>query len=305
MNETHTEEPGRDENHPAIVGDVVFGSPDSPVAVCTLGSRSLLPELAGRKEIAVAGRVFTENVGVERMIQNLSAFETVRFLIVCGRETRHRVGATILALHRNGLDADRRVIGSDAPEPIMPNLTTEQLRLFQERVTVVDMIGSDDVAAVIERASFIATMPGTPVATAATVSAPVSSEHDVVRVTATRDPSSAWEYDPVGYFLVFVDRTRSILRVEHHAQDHRLVTVFEGSRAEELCHTMLRRGNVSLLAHAAYLGRELAKAETALALGLDYEQDRPLVFAGGHSRATMNDNEEKADGNSAGNRGAP
>src|SRR3954469_20041745 len=85
---------------PPIIGDVVFGSVDSPVAVCTLASRALLPALAGRPEIAVAGRVYTENIGVERMVQNLAAFATVRFLIVCGRETRHKVGQTILALHR-------------------------------------------------------------------------------------------------------------------------------------------------------------------------------------------------------------
>jgi len=103
--------------HPAIVGDVVFGGAASPVAICTLGSRALLPALAGRPEIAVAGRVFTENVGVERMIQNLAAFASVRYLIVCGRETSHGVGQTILALHRHGLDAQGRVIGSDAPEP--------------------------------------------------------------------------------------------------------------------------------------------------------------------------------------------
>ena len=69
---------------------MVFGGTDSPVAVCTLASRALLPVLAGRPEIAVAGRVYTENVGIERMVQNLAAFATVRFLIVCGRESPHR-----------------------------------------------------------------------------------------------------------------------------------------------------------------------------------------------------------------------
>ena len=38
----------------------------------------------------------------------------------------------------------------------------------------------------------------------------------------------------------------------------------------------IREGLVSELTHAGYLGAELAKAETALRLGLHYEQDRPL-----------------------------
>lgn len=276
---------------PSIVGDVVFGSMESPVAVCTLGSRALLPELAGRPEIAVAGRVFTENVGIERMIQNLAAFESVRFLIVCGRETRHRVGQTIVALHRRGLDGDRRVVGSDAPEPIMPGLTPEQLRIFQGRIAVVDMIGIVDAAEIVARARALATPPAAEVD--ATPPRPGSVDQPSV-VVASRDPASAWVYDPVGYFLIFVVRSRRQLRVEHRMPDHRLRTVFEGRRAEELCHTIVGRGDVTLLAHAAYLGRELAKAETALALGLGYEQDRPLAGSADAARTHHDDEREEA-----------
>ena len=100
---------------------------------------------------------------------------------------------------------------------------------------------------------------------------------DVEQIAATRDPASAWTYDPVGYFVIFVDRPGKTLRLEQHSQDHTLVRVIEGNRAEEICHTIVRLGQVTLLAHAAYLGRELAKAETALSLGLEYDQDRPLT----------------------------
>ena len=275
---------------PTIVGDVVFGNMESPVAVCTLGSRALLPELAGRPEIAIAGRVFTENVGVERMIQNLAAFESVRFLIVCGRETRHRVGQTILALHRRGLDANRRVIGSDAPEPIMPDLMLEQLHVFQRRIAVVDMIGVVDATVITERARALAAQP--PADTVATPETGGRADEAEI-VIARRDPASAWEYDPVGYFLVFVDRARRLVQVEHRARDHRLRTVFEGSRAEELCHTIVRRGDVTLLAHAAYLGRELAKAEMALLLGLEYEQDRAPAGPSDGGRADLVDEQEE------------
>ena len=39
---------------------------------------------------------------------------------------------------------------------------------------------------------------------------------------------------------------------------------------------LLRDGLVTQLSHAAYLGEELAKAQTALQFGLRYDQDRPL-----------------------------
>jgi tetrahydromethanopterin S-methyltransferase subunit A len=261
---------------PDIIGDVVFGSMDSPVAVCTLGSRTLLPALSGRPEIAVAGRVFTENVGIERMVQNLVAFSSVRYLIVCGRETPHHVGQTILALHRSGLDAGGRVVGSKAPEPLMPNLTHADIERFQTDIVPIDMIGVTDAGAILARAAKLtAELPPEP---------EPSGEHDAAQVVtppvehimATRDPASAWVYDPTGYFLIFVDRAHAQLRTEHYDQQHRLQRVIWGGGADEVSHTLLRLGLLTLLPHAAYLGRELGRAESAMRLGLHYEQDRPL-----------------------------
>jgi tetrahydromethanopterin S-methyltransferase subunit A len=292
------------ESHPAIVGDVVFGSAESPVAVCTLGSRSLLAPLSGRPEIAVAGRVFTENVGIERMVQNLAAFESVRFLIVCGRETPHRVGQTILALHRSGLDACGRVVGSEAPEPLMPNLRAEQLRAFRTRVELVDMIGETDVEAILSRARALASTPAAPEREEAQDSATAASPV-VEQIQATRDPASAWIFDPVGYYLVLVDRARQLLRVEQYSQEHRLLCAIEGRAAEEISHTIVRLGQVTLLAHAAYLGRELAKAEAALRLGLEYEQDRPLSRPARKAVDVSTDAEEVTRDDGPGDRRAP
>jgi tetrahydromethanopterin S-methyltransferase subunit A len=257
-----TGEAVKDMTAPAIVGDVVFGAMGSPVAVCTLGSRSLLQPLAGRPEIAVAGRVFTENIGIERMVQNIVGLASLRFLLVCGRETDHQVGQTILALHANGLDARGRVVGSVAPEPVLPNLTAEQLQAFQKHVTVVDLIGETDVEVILARAR----EPG--------AAGPGASAAE--RIKATLDPQSAWQYDPAGYFLILIDRPGRALRAEQYSQQHQLLRVIEGAGAAEIGHTIVRLGLVTLLAHATYLGRELARAEAALRLGLDYEQDRPL-----------------------------
>jgi tetrahydromethanopterin S-methyltransferase subunit A len=270
-----TGEAVKDMTAPAIVGDVVFGAMGSPVAVCTLGSRSLLQPLAGRPEIAVAGRVFTENIGIERMVQNIVGLASLRFLLVCGRETDHQVGQTILALHANGLDARGRVVGSVAPEPVLPNLTAEQLQAFQKHVTVVDLIGETDVEVILARARECAAAPtGDAVINEPGAAGPGASAAE--RIKATLDPQSAWQYDPAGYFLILIDRPGRALRAEQYSQQHQLLRVIEGAGAAEIGHTIVRLGLVTLLAHATYLGRELARAEAALRLGLDYEQDRPL-----------------------------
>jgi tetrahydromethanopterin S-methyltransferase subunit A len=167
------------------------------------------------------------------------------------------------------------------------------------------MIGEIDATAIVARARVLAALPVAPVSPGSSPAAPPADPADVEVVVASRDPSSSWEYDPVGYFLVFVDRPRRLLRAEQYTQDHRLTGVFEGRRAEELCHTIVRSGAVTLLAHAAYLGRELAKAELALALELEYDQDRPLSRSEQTGGATAGNRMEETDGDSSGSRGAP
>lgn len=268
---------------PPIGGDFVLGNAASPVAVCTLASRSLLPSLAGRPEIAIAGRVFTENVGVERMVQNLVANPRLRVLILCGRESLHQTGQTILSLHRNGLSRDGRVVGAGGPEPFLTNLSPDELRRFQESVEVVDLIGEMNVDVVLDQARRSAVPDSTTVFTAADAPSEKRTSDpraEVERIQATPDDRAAWRYDPSGFFLIFVDREAGGLQVEHYSQRRELLRIVAGRDAQAICHTLMRLGLIGELQHAAYLGRELAKAETALRLGLRYEQDAPLKSDG-------------------------
>ncbi len=49
--------------------------------------------------------------------------------------------------------------------------------------------------------------------------------------------------------------------------------VIEGTTARALYATIIKAGWVSELSHAAYLGKELARAELALQYGFNYVQD--------------------------------
>jgi tetrahydromethanopterin S-methyltransferase subunit A len=79
--------------------------------------------------------------------------------------------------------------------------------------------------------------------------------------------------DPTGYFVVFPDSARRLLSLEHYANNGVLTTVIEGHTAAELYMTAIDRNLMSRLDHAAYLGRELARAEHALSSGEAYVQD--------------------------------
>ena len=73
---------------------------------------------------------------------------------------------------------------------------------------------------------------------------------------------------PVAVFLFHVEKGTG-----REVDTGRLDRVFTGSSAEALCHAVTDSGLVTRLDHAAYLGRELARAEAALRSGGDYEQD--------------------------------
>ena len=79
--------------------------------------------------------------------------------------------------------------------------------------------------------------------------------------------------DPAGYFVIFPDGARGMLSLEHYANNGVLTTIIEGRTAAELYMTAIDRNLMSRLDHAAYLGRELARAERSLASGEGYVQD--------------------------------
>ncbi|WP_373508803.1 DUF4346 domain-containing protein [Thiocapsa sp.] len=62
-----------------------------------------------------------------------------------------------------------------------------------------------------------------------------------------------------------------------YSVDHAPAHELRSHSAERILLGLLRADLVSRLSHAGYLGAELAKAETALRLGLHYEQDKPLA----------------------------
>lgn len=106
--------------------------------------------------------------------------------------------------------------------------------------------------------------------------------------------------DPTGYFIIYVDRDRQVICAKFFrsfVNEQGLATdpdtgqvlpakgkidrapeqVYTGRTAKELCVTLFEElGSeplITQLSHAAYLGRELQRAEYALIQGSDYIQD--------------------------------
>lgn len=127
------------EDWPAVRSDHIVGNVKGRVAVVTLASRL---DLEGA---AISGPCVTENLGIEKIVANIISNSNIRFLILCGMESRgHLPGDTILALHSNGLDDKGKIIGSRGAIPFIVNLPKEAIARFQRQVKVIDRIGLKD-----------------------------------------------------------------------------------------------------------------------------------------------------------------
>ncbi len=82
--------------------------------------------------------------------------------------------------------------------------------------------------------------------------------------------------DRAGFFIVLPQPQKRLIICEHYENNGRFAHVIEGRQAALIASTIVERGFVTQLDHAAYLGHELAKAEVALSDGITYEQDAAL-----------------------------
>jgi tetrahydromethanopterin S-methyltransferase subunit A len=267
---------------PAIAGSYRLGDPTAPVAICALTSDELLAPLAALPGVAIAGEVQTANLGIEHIIQNVTANPAIRFLLLCGKDSRlFRQGQSLGALIENGVDDASKIIGAEGYEPVLRSVPPQQVAAFRRQVELVDWMGERDLEALRERiASLAARNPGRFEAAwqadGADGSAPTpQASFAPITPGGQREPLI---YDPKGYFVITLDRAAGQIIIRHYLPDHTPAHEMRGRAAESMLLGLLREGLISQLSHAGYLGGELAKAEAALRLGagVRYEQDRVL-----------------------------
>lgn len=92
------------------------------------------------------------------------------------------------------------------------------------------------------------------------------------KIVAT-ELSQVVKMDKAGYFVIVSLLDQGIINVEHYAYDNTLLRVIEGTNARALYTTIITDGWVTELSHAAYLGKEFAKAELSIKLGFQHVQD--------------------------------
>lgn len=258
------------EGWPPLPGDYTVLRYTAPVAVCTLGDKDLAAAVAAASGpgVGVVGTLTTENLGIERLVQNTISNPNLRFVIVAGEEVEqkigHHPGGTLRVLATNGTDTRGRIIDAPGRRPRLQNLTAEEISHFRDHVEVIDLIGTTDPATITDAARQCAERDPGP--------APAPPSAQAVPVTQARSPERTIA-DPAGYLVIHIDRARRLLVIEHYHNNGAVTSMVEARGATDGYTTILQAGLVSRLDHAAYLGRELARAEHALLTGDPYRQD--------------------------------
>lgn len=263
--------PERREGWPSLPGEYHAIGFSRPVAVCTLHSLSLAEELAqtGCPALSIAGSMQTENLGIERLVENVVGNPHIRVLLVCGEDTPGRIGhfpgQSLISLVQRGVDDEGQIEGAVGKRPILKNVDRALVDHFRRQVEVVDHRGVVDVGVLIQAVEDAATVAPGPIEEAPPL------ERVFRHIPATR--ADRLILDPAGYVVVFPDRRRGLLVAEHYGKNGVLHAVVEGSTGVKVVATLLREEFVTRTDHAAYIGRELALAERALQEGTSYVQD--------------------------------
>jgi tetrahydromethanopterin S-methyltransferase subunit A len=245
-----------------------------------LTSTELFAPLASLPGVAIAGRVYSANLGLEKLIANVTANRFIRFLLVCGRESPYfQVGQALDALFANGVTPEGRIVQAAGHMPELSPVAVACSDHFRKQVELVRCIGEtnmEKLAATVQKLA--AQNPGPYRAAPLEIEAGFSdgNKGNGFRPIRLGGHRQSLAYDPMGFFIITLDRDRDEILVHHYWSDHSPAHLVQGRNAEAILLALLREELISQRGHAGYLGAELAKAETALRLGLLYEQDRPL-----------------------------
>ena len=288
---------------PSIEGEYTVLDKSAPVAVSTLASVKLEEKLARLKPagLCIIGKTETENIGIDKIVTNIISNPGIRSLIVAGKDPEgHQSGKTLLALWKNGVDKKMRVIGSKGRRPILKNITPSDVTAFQKQIRIDDMIGCEKTKTLTKKINELSQKAasaspslktvhgfipfgtkslsscgchgdcGDQAAMSISLPKPAAS---VPTVTVKKHSKSSVKLDKAGYFVILPSKKNGSILVEHYSYDNKFLRKIRGRNSRDIYFTIINNKWVTELSHAAYLGKELARAELSLKKGFKFVQD--------------------------------
>lgn len=260
-------------NWPIEKGEYLVGNEKSAVAVCTLASMELSKLIYSeiRKKIAIVGCCETENIGVEKVVKNIITNPNIRYLILCGNEggkemMGHFAGQAILSLHANGISNIGKIIGAIGKRPILKNIDSQQIQRFQLQIEVINLIDTNSVQEIGKTINLCLSNNN------------YNYDENSVNLDSKKlivaKIQKRLVLDKKGFFVILPQQKENKVYVEYYANSGRLLHTIVGTDAPRIYNTIIEKGFISKLDHAAYLGKELIKAEYNLKYDIPYIQDK-------------------------------
>lgn len=265
---------------PTISGEyfVIGKNKNSSVAVITLTSVGLAEKLYEMrpKGLSIVGKLETENIGIEKIIKNVISNSFIKHVVLTGKDSvGHCCGETLIALIENGIDEDKKILGSTGKKPILKNVTFEEIGAFRNQVKAINMIDCEDVDKIIEKIQELSLEKNVTHCNCEKCNVKIKKPLKVIKkdiVKAVTPPKDV-KLDKAGYFVVIPETNRKVIIVEHYSYDNKLLRTIEGLDSKSIYWTILQNNWVSELSHACYIGMELTKAELSIKHGFKYVQD--------------------------------
>jgi tetrahydromethanopterin S-methyltransferase subunit A len=130
-----------------------FSGKGTEVGICTLSSMDLLKKISRNPimdKLLIVGRLFSENKGIDHLIQFFTISLTMKYLILCGKDTSgHYPADALMNLMRNGLDENNKIIGTKAPYPFIKS-QTHLVNKFREQIKLINMCECYDLGRITD-----------------------------------------------------------------------------------------------------------------------------------------------------------
>lgn len=282
---------------PPVEGEYTVLDKSAPVAVSTLGSLKLEEKLAKLSPagLCIVGKTETENIGIDKIVKNVISNPAISYLIIAGKDPAgHKSGQTLLSLWENGVEKDMRVIGSEGRRPILKNVSHADVEAFRRQVQVEDMRGSENTGALVKKIGELSKKAASakpsascgcndetcvPIVQPISFGTKIKTGISIPLVHAAPPKIKANKYgksvklDKAGYFVIIPSKKTGNILVEHYSYDNKLLRKIEGKESRDIYFAIIENKWVTELSHAAYLGKELARAELSIKKNLKFVQD--------------------------------
>jgi len=128
-------------------GDFTICTSNSCIAVVLLNT-----DYVPSDKVAIYGPLKTENIGIEKIVANVISNPYIRYLLICGDEIRgHRSGSSLIALNKNGIDEQHKIIDAPGAIPYIENINLEAIERFQSQIKIINLIGVKDKKSIDEK----------------------------------------------------------------------------------------------------------------------------------------------------------